>query len=152
MKYSISAIAPQEYVEVVDLWEISVRATHHFLPEADIEFFKPLILRDYLKAVTLSCIRDDRAKIIAFAGVAEDKMEMLFVHPAHFGKGLGKALTLHCIQHHQINKVDVNEDNPGAAAFYQRMGFKVINRSPLDPLGKPYPILHLELNKEGVPA
>lgn len=151
MKYEISAIDPQEYGEVVDLWEISVRASHHFLPEEDIQYFKPLILRDYLKAVSLSCIRDDGGKIIAFAGVAEDKMEMLFVHPDHFGKGLGKALTMHCIRHYHIKKVDVNEDNPGAAAFYQRMGFKVVSRSPTDPLGKPYPILHLELGKEIAP-
>ncbi|MGE0773305.1 MAG: hypothetical protein AB7K37_16455 [Cyclobacteriaceae bacterium] len=45
----------------------------------------------------------------------------------------------------------MNEDNPGAAAFYQRMGFKVVSRSPTDPLGKPYPILHLELGKEIAP-
>src|SRR5690606_15459477 len=34
---------------------------------------------------------------------------------------------------------------PQALGFYLRMGFKVKSRSPLDSLGKPFPILHVEL-------
>ncbi|MGY0625916.1 MAG: GNAT family N-acetyltransferase, partial [Paraglaciecola chathamensis] len=42
-------------------------------------------------------------------------------------------------------KVDVNEQNPKALGFYQRIGFKVVGRSELDGQGKPYPLLHLAL-------
>ena len=45
----------------------------------------------------------------------------------------------------EVNKVDVNEQNPQALGFYQHYGFEVIDRSPLDGSGKPYPILHMAL-------
>ncbi|WP_374755463.1 hypothetical protein [Runella slithyformis] len=44
-----------------------------------------------------------------------------------------------------VQRVDVNEQNPQALGFYERMGFAVISRSALDGLGKPYPLLHLQL-------
>ena len=49
--YILDKIDKTEYPLVVDLWEASVRATHHFLPESDIQYFKPLILNEYLDAV-----------------------------------------------------------------------------------------------------
>ena len=39
--------------------------------------------------------------------------------------------------------VDVNEQNPQALAFYLQCGFVQVGRSPLDPAGRPFPILHL---------
>ncbi len=42
--------------------------------------------------------------------------------------------------------VDVNEQNEQAVGFYQKMGFRVVGRSERDPLGKPYPILHMRLS------
>jgi putative acetyltransferase len=41
--------------------------------------------------------------------------------------------------------VDVNEQNPQAVGFYLHEGFQQVGRSPLDGLGKPYPLLHLSL-------
>ena len=51
----------------------------------------------------------------------------------------------YAVQKRSIRKVDVNEQNPDALAFYQRLGFEVKRRSPLDSIGLPFPILHLEL-------
>lgn len=42
-----------DYSEIVEVWEASVRATHVFLGEDDIQHLKPLILNEYLKAVEL---------------------------------------------------------------------------------------------------
>ncbi|GAB3217611.1 GNAT family N-acetyltransferase [Algoriphagus aestuariicola] len=145
MKPIIDIIDKSEYPEIVDLWEASVRATHHFLKEEDIAYFKPLILDHYLDAVELRCLRDGDGKILGFAGVAEGNLEMLFVHPDHLGKRIGKTLLDYTIQHFSVKKVDVNEQNEQALAFYQHFGFAVVGRSELDSTGKPYPILHLEL-------
>ncbi|MEB2776794.1 GNAT family N-acetyltransferase [Algoriphagus sp. D3-2-R+10] len=147
MKYNITEITPSEYSEVVELWEASVRATHDFLQEEDIIFFKPLILNEYLKAVELNCVRADSGKMLGFSGVAEGYMEMLFVHPDQAGKGFGKALLSNAISNQQVTKVDVNEQNPKALEFYLKNGFEIIGRSELDGTGKPYPILHMELRK-----
>ena len=78
-------------------------------------------------------------------GVYEDSLEMLFLHPDARGKGIGKRLILHAINDLKVKKVDVNEQNPQAVGFYEHMGFEIISRSELDGLGKPYPILHMQL-------
>ena len=77
MTNKIDKIEKKEYENVVELWESSVRATHHFLKEEDIEYFKPLILNTYLDAVELRCIRNNDKKIVGFLGVADQNLEML---------------------------------------------------------------------------
>ena len=134
----------QDYNELIEVWEASVRATHHFLPEADIRYFKPLILSQYFDAVKLYCIRHQN-KIAGFLGVSPTKIEMLFIHPNYMRKGIGKKLLLHAVENLKLKLVDVNEQNSQAVEFYTRFGFKVINRSEKDGLGKPYPILYMAL-------
>ncbi|MEM7549175.1 MAG: GNAT family N-acetyltransferase [Bacteroidota bacterium] len=142
----IQKINRSEYKEVVDLWEASVRATHHFLEEDDILFFKPLILNEYLDAVELRCTRDEKSEISGFSGVAGKNLEMLFIHPDHRGNGLGEKLLKNAIEEFEISHVDVNEANEQALKFYQKYGFKTYSRSEKDPTGRPYPILHMALD------
>lgn len=143
--YTIDEIQKSEYQEVIKVWEASVRATHHFLKEEDIAYFKPLILNTYLDVVELRCIRNAEQEIIGFSGVAEDNLEMLFIHPDYRGKGICKALLQYSIENQGITKVDVNEDNPQAVGFYEKFGFKTYKRTDLDPTGRPYPILYMSL-------
>jgi putative acetyltransferase len=79
--------------------------------------------------------------------VADQKIEMLFIHPAARGHGIGKMLVDYAIQQLHSTKVDVNEQNRQAFGFYEHVGFTVIGRSELDGLGMPYPILHMELDR-----
>ena len=141
----ITPIAKTAYDEVVELWEASVRATHHFLKEEDILYFKPLILNTYLDAVTLRCLRNNEGEMVGFMGVAEQTLEMLFVLPAYRGQKIGKILLEHAIETFHIVKVDVNEQNEQAVGFYNKFGFQTIKRSETDGSGKSYPILHMEL-------
>lgn len=147
MNYQIDKIQESEYPEVVEVWEASVQATHDFLKEEDIAYFKPLILKDYLKAVDLRCVRNDYHQIIGFLGVAEAKIEMLFLHPDARGQGIGKMLVDYAIHKMHVTKVDVNEQNKQAVDFYEHVGFQTISRSELDGLGMPYPILSMEITK-----
>ena len=142
----ISEASKHDYADLVDLWEASVRATHHFLTNSDIAYFRPLILNEFLDAVELRVFRTDDHKIAAFIGVANGNIEMLFVAPQHFGKGLGKALLLYAIQKMDADRVDVNEQNPRAVDFYQHNGFEVVGRSEQDSMGKPFPLLHMALS------
>ncbi|WP_299823567.1 GNAT family N-acetyltransferase [uncultured Pontibacter sp.] len=144
----ITSVAASDFEELVQVWEASVRATHHFLPEEDILYFKPLILNEYLHAVNLACIRDKSNTILGFVGVADGKVEMLFVHPGSRGTGVGKKLLTYAVIQLDATKVDVNEQNLQAMGFYEHMGFRTTGRSELDALGKPYPILHMELRKQ----
>ncbi len=142
----ITAATEKDYPEIIDVWEQSVRATHHFLPEEYLQQIKTL-LPSIFPAVQLFVAQDDN-KITGFLGVAEKKIEMLFIHPDSRRKGIGKQLTEFAIQELQANKVDVNEQNEQATGFYQREGFVVIGREETDGLGKPYPLLLMELRSK----
>jgi putative acetyltransferase len=69
---------------------------------------------------------------------------MLFVHPDHRGRGVGRTLAGHAIAA-GARTVDVNEQNAQAVGFYERLGFVVVGRSERDADGKPFPILHMAL-------
>ena len=145
MQHQISKVNKHDYLELIDVWEKSVRATHNFLPDNEIKQLKPLILDNYFDAVILKQIKNTEDEIIGFSGVAEHKIEMLFVAPSAQGQGVGSELLHYAIEHQRVTKVDVNEQNPRAEGFYKKMGFHVVSRSDLDGQGKPYPILHMEL-------
>jgi putative acetyltransferase len=147
MKHKIVKISNAEYKEVVDVWEASVRATHHFLQEEDIEYFKPLILNTYLNEVELRCIKNEYEKIVGFLGVANRNLEMLFIHPEFRGERIGKTLLDYAIDQLNVIKVDVNEQNEQAVGFYKYFGFETIDHSEIDSSGKPYPTLHMELKR-----
>lgn len=131
--------------ELLSVWEKSVRSSHHFLKEEDIEYFRPLVRNQYFPAVRLFATRNAQGRIAAFMGLSDDMLEMLFVLPDEQGKGHGKALVKYAIEKCGIRKVDVNEDNAQAYRFYLHMGYRVIARDELDATGKPFPILHMEL-------
>jgi GNAT superfamily N-acetyltransferase len=147
----VTSATAADFDEITSLWEASVRATHDFLTEADIQYFKPLVRNQYLAAVQLFCLRDETG-ITGFLGLTHDNIEMLFVRPDCFGKGVGTKLLRFAVNGNRIRKVDVNEQNPKALRFYQRMGFVIARRSPLDAMGKPYPILHLEIPENNAQA
>lgn len=139
----IQIATKEDFPILIKIWERSVRATHDFLPEAEINELKPLILNEYFQHVLLHKYTQDN-QIIGFIGTSPDNIEMLFIEPNFRGQGIGKALTLFVIEKLNIQKVDVNEQNPQAVGFYQKLGFEVISRSELDGQGKAYPLLHLK--------
>lgn len=147
--YAIQQPATADYPEITEVWEASVRATHHFLPESDIEYFRPLILNEFLNAVSLHCIRNEEGRILGFLGVADRKIEMLFIHPDSRGRGIGKQLLQFAVEQLGAFRLDVNEQNEQAVGFYGKMGFVVNGRSPVDGMGKPYPLLHMEYAPPG---
>lgn len=134
-----------DYDELTGLWEKSVRATHSFLHEEDILFFKPLVRDKYLSSVDLFGYRNDRNQWIAFMGVSGNKLEMLFLLPSFRGKGFGKCLIEYAVKTLGVDSVDVNEQNEQAVGFYLHLGFRIISRDAVDSTGKPYPVLHLQL-------
>ena len=144
--YKLDVPQKSEYSVLLNVWESSVRATHLFLEKKDIEAFKKIIqAKNVFDHVNLTCARDDYNNIIGFMGVSNDNLEMLFVDPGFIGKGIGKILLLHALSNLNITRVDVNEQNEKALKFYEHFGFKVISRSEFDGTGKPFPILHMQL-------
>ncbi|QGZ40511.1 putative acetyltransferase [Pseudoduganella flava] len=141
----ISQATPADAPRLFDVWSAAVLATHDFLSEEAYAALVPIV-RDVLATFApLYCLRDSAGAPYAFLGVADGTIEMLFVHPDQHGRGAGRALVDFATRTLGATRVDVNEQNPQAAGFYARMGFRPAGRSERDPFGNPYPILHLEL-------
>ncbi|MBE0696781.1 MAG: GNAT family N-acetyltransferase [Anaerolineaceae bacterium] len=146
MQTNVFPVEAKDFSRIVEVWESSVRATHTFVSEADIQFFKPLIQSALPRIPQLACVRDGRDQVAGFIAVVEKKVEMLFIHPAARGKGNGKALLAYAIKVFGATMLDVNEQNEQAVGFYLHLGCEIVGRSELDGTGKPYPLLHLSLS------
>ncbi|WP_300702131.1 GNAT family N-acetyltransferase [Bacteroides sp.] len=129
------------------LWEASVRATHHFLVEDDIQKLIPFVKKG-LSGIETLVIADDGINPVAFMGVESGKIEMLFVSPSYFGKGVGRELAELAISQYEVRYVDVNEQNPQAIGFYEHIGFELFERTELDEQGNPFPILKMRYSYE----
>ncbi len=133
---------------LTQLWEASVRATHHFLPAEEVDFYRPLAAEGIASIAELYVLRGT-AGFKAFMGIEAGKIEMLFVDPRYRGQGLGGQLIDFALRECGVREVDVNEQNTQAVGFYIHMGFRIVRRDAVDPSGKPYPILHMEIGTGG---
>ena len=130
---------------LVDIWLRSVRATHAFLSEGDIQELLPFVREelDIQAGLDLWVLGDDDGAPIGFAGLAGADVAALVLDPDHRRRGGGRRLIEHAERLHGRLTVDVNEQNPEAVGFYEAMGFTVAGRSPVDDAGRPFPILHM---------
>ncbi len=141
----ICDVSLKEYDILLHIWEMSVRATHAFLSEDDLQEIKQQLIGVYFAAVELKCIKSSHGEVLGFSGVSDQKLEMLFVLPAAQGQGVGSSLCQFAIDNQGVQHVDVNEQNPRALKFYEKMGFEVVGRDEVDGEGRAYPVLHLSL-------
>jgi putative acetyltransferase len=140
---SIRPAQPADQGPILDLWLRSVRATHAFLTEADIQELHPLVRDHALPALELWVLEDGTGLLQGWMGLAGSSLEALFLDPDHFGQGGGRRLVAHARALKGPLTVDVNEQNPGALRFYEACDFHVVGRSELDGQGRPFPLLHL---------
>ena len=129
---------------LVSLWERAVRATHHFLTEADVDALRPLVGEALSDEALELWVLTSADVPIGFMGLADNDIAALFLEPAFHGHGGGRRLVAHAqaLRDGPLT-VDVNEQNPAARGFYEALGFVVVGRSPLDDDGRPFPVLHL---------
>lgn len=145
--FVVRKAGPDDHDAMHGVWERSVRATHGFLSEEDIVFYSAMVRRVFGLDMDFRVVLEKgglRGFMALDPVVSPVKVEALFVDPDHFGKGLGKALIEEAMRLHGRLVLDVNEQNPGARAFYRRLGFRETGRSPCDGAGKPYPLIHMK--------
>lgn len=141
-------LAEIEIEKLLQLWERSVRATHLFLTEENIVGLLPFVKIGILGIKKLFIGKGQSGELVGFMGVDNDKIEMLFINPELFGKGIGKFFVTHAVNNLGVNFVDVNEQNEQALGFYEHLGFTVYGRSEFDEQGNPFPILHMKFSRE----
>jgi putative acetyltransferase len=139
---------------LLDLWERSVRATHHFLEDSDVVALRPLVAEELASgAVDWWVLVSATEALIGFLGFASDTIEALFIDPDYHGQGGGKFLVAHA-QNLGAGAlaVDVNEQNEAALRFYKALGFSVVGRSPTDAGGRLFPTLHMKRAAPSAPG
>ena len=134
---------PELIAGLLGIWEASVRASHHFLTEDDIRSLCPHAEEAIRQIETLWVVEYDDVRI-GFMGIQSDKIEMLFLHPDYFRKGIGRMLIQKAVSEADVQYVDVNEQNPAAVKFYEKMGFRTCRRDSTDDQGNPFPILRMK--------
>ena len=133
--------------QLLELWEDSVKATHLFLSNEEINNIKEYVPHAISGVSHVVIIENESHQPIAFMGIEDTKLEMLFIKNSERGKGLGKQLLNYGIENYNVNELAVNEQNPNAKEFYEYMGFKTYKRTEVDEQGNPYPILYMRLER-----
>lgn len=146
MKMIVVHEKTKELIEqLTNVWERSVKATHLFLSASEVNEIKEYIPKALQDVAHLVIAVNESEFPVAFMGVEDGKLEMLFISPEECGKGLGKRFIQYGIRTLSILEVTVNEQNPEAIGFYEHMGFKVYKRTDIDEQGRPYPLLYMKL-------
>ena len=142
--YEVTQREPQLIHQFTAIWEDSVRATHLFLSEAEIQEIKAHVLQALTGVSHLLVAERVLGQPVAFMGLEGHRLEMLFLSPAERGAGLGRQLLEYGIRHYHLQELTVNEQNPQAVGFYRHMGFETYRRTDCDEQGGPYPLLYMK--------
>ncbi len=137
---------PADHAAMLALWERSVRATHHFLSDDEVEALIPAVAEAFAApGLTWWVLASGGDQPVGFLGFAGETVEALFIDPAHIGTGGGRRLLAHAqaLAEGRALRVEVNEQNPAARAFYESQGFVVTGRTPTDSAGRPFPLLQM---------
>lgn len=160
MDVRVCPLRPQDNAAALALWEGSVRATHHFVDGRHIQQYKEMV-RQTLEQRPLDVyglyegaggadgaaeVEEQGGRLLAIMGVEPEEamLGMLFVADGQRGLGYGRVMIRHALEM-GVRRVDVNEQNLDARVFYERMGFAARGVAPLDGVGNPYPLVHMEL-------
>ena len=131
---------------LLEIWEDSVRATHKFLLEKEINQIKEYVPIAMKNVEHLLIAENPSGVPVGFMGVENNRLEMLFLSSAERGKGLGRQLLQYGINNYAVQELTVNEQNPQAVGFYEHFGFQTYKRTELDEEGNPYPLLYMKLS------
>lgn len=144
LQFEVVKYNDQYREQVLAVWEKSVLATHEFLKPDDYLSIKEFLAKLNFNDFEVYCLVKN-STVAGFLGVATQKVEMLFLSPDFIGLGLGKRLLNFAVSELKAHKLDVNEQNTNAVAFYKKFGFETYERTDKDDQGKEYPLLRMKL-------
>ncbi|HYI59764.1 MAG TPA: acetyltransferase [Microlunatus sp.] len=133
----------EDLPQLILIWRGAVEASHGFLTPDDVDWYEELVSGHLPRMSDLRVAVRDDGRPVGFIAAEAGEIHMLFVAPQAHGTGVGTALLEHVGATESTLRLDVNEQNPAAVAFYLARGFEQVGRSELDGQGRPFPLLHL---------
>ncbi len=76
--------------QLLEIWEDSVRATHHFLSDAEVNQIKKYVPQALTGVKHLIVAENEIGIPVAVMGTQDHRLEMLFISSKERGKGIGK--------------------------------------------------------------
>ncbi len=125
------------------MWRAAVQTSHPFLDTSDVDSYETIVSEVLPQMADLRVAVDQKGQVLGFLAQDAGEIHMLFVEPAAQNGGIGTALLEGVAPGFGVLRVDVNEQNPTARAFYAARGFTEVGRSAIDGQGRPFPLLHL---------
>ena len=111
------------------VWLRSVRASHAFLSESEIQALLPDVTSYLLSTESELWVVESRpGEPAGFMALSGSAIEAMFLSPEIFRRGCGRRLVELARERYGELTVDVNEQNEGACRFYASCGFVVANR------------------------
>lgn len=131
--------------QLLNVWEASVRTTHLFLSDAEVNQIKSYVPQALEGVAHLIIVETENGEPLGFMGIENQRLEMLFLSPAERGKGLGRQLLQYGMKNYGLQELTVNEQNLQAVDFYEHLGFEIYKKTECDEEGNPYPLLYMKL-------
>ncbi|EAG2303449.1 GNAT family N-acetyltransferase, partial [Listeria monocytogenes] len=95
--------------QLIEVWESSVKATHTFLSETEIQAIKQYIPEVLHHVSHLIIVESENGEPAGFMGISDRNLEMLFIANEQRGKGLGKKFLAYGMENYAVNELGVNE-------------------------------------------
>lgn len=115
--------------QLVKVWKGSVKETHTFLSDEEINHIQEYVPQALREVPHLMIIEDDHGFPCAFMGINEHKLEMLFVSPEARGRGLGKKLIETGIREYSVNELGVNEQKSSGESVLRTYGISCLQKN-----------------------
>src|SRR5262249_49596158 len=109
----IRAGTPSDRDVLLGIWLRSVRATHTFLTEEDIQAFLPIVRDVALPNLELWVLETDSGKPMGFLGMDGSRIEALFLSPEFLRRGGGGVPVGHAPRGGGGGGVGGKEERPG---------------------------------------
>ena len=106
---------PDLIERLLKVWERSVRATHLFLSDGEINRIKEYVPQALTGIAHLMMAEDEAGRPVAFMGMKDGSLEMLFIAPEERGKGLGKRLLQYGMENYGVRRLAVKEQKPAGS-------------------------------------
>lgn len=84
--YEIQKRTPLLLAALLTIWEASVRTTHHFLSDAEVNNIKEYVPQALQGVEHLIIAEKINGEPAAFMGIENKRLEMLFLAPSGMGK------------------------------------------------------------------
>lgn len=147
----IRPYTPEDAARLLAIWRAASEQAHFFFTAEQLDAQQRLVADVYLSKAEISVATLSGAPV-GFIGLLGSFVGGLFVAPEFQGRGIGRALVAHAMRlKGDVLELEVYARNPGAQAFYRRLGFVERARRATDDNGLPLTLIRLVSGRAPTP-